>query len=248
MSNLANLKLAVLIDADNAQASIVEGLLAEIAKYGTAHVKRIYGDWTLPNLGSWKDTLLRHSIQPMQQFRYTKGKNATDGAMMIDAMDLLYSRNFDGFCIVSSDSDFTRLAQRLRESGMTVYGFGEQKTPEPFVAACDKFVYTEVLREDVSSDAPTRKSGKELKRDAKLVALLRSAVDSASDDTGWAALGMVGTAIAKRSPEFDSRNYGYAKLSGLLKATLLFDLEERQVGRGPHKAVYVRDQRSAANA
>ncbi|EXJ14722.1 NYN domain-containing protein [Imhoffiella purpurea] len=248
MSDPANLKLAVLIDADNAQASIVEGLLAEIAKYGTAHVKRIYGDWTLPNLGSWKETLLQHSIQPMQQFRYTKGKNATDGAMMIDAMDLLYSRNFDGFCIVSSDSDFTRLAQRLRESGMTVYGFGEQKTPEPFVAACDKFVYTEVLREDAASDATTRKSSKELKCDAKLVALLRGAVDSAADDTGWAALGMVGSAIAKRSPEFDSRNYGYAKLSGLLKATQLFDLEERAATRGAHKAIFVRDPRSAAGA
>lgn len=245
MSDPINLKLAVLIDADNAQASIVEGLLAEIAKYGTAHAKRIYGDWTLPNLGSWKDTLLRHSIQPMQQFRYTTGKNATDGAMMIDAMDLLYSRNFDGFCIVSSDSDFTRLASRLRESGMTVYGFGEQKTPEPFVAACDKFVYTEVLREDAGGEHSVQKSGKELKRDGKLVALLRAAVDSMADDTGWAGLGAVGSAIAKRSPEFDSRNYGYAKLSGLLKAVQIFDLEERAVGRGPNKALYVRDQKNA---
>lgn len=243
MTDSANRKLAVLIDADNAQASIVEGLLAEVAKYGTAHVKRIYGDWTLPNLGSWKDTLLRHSIQPIQQFRYTKGKNATDGAMMIDAMDLLYSRHVDGFCIVSSDSDFTRLASRLRESGMMVVGFGEQKTPEPFVAACDKFVYTEVLQADPTSDATTRKSGKELKRDARLVGLLRAAVDSAADDTGWATLSAVGTAIAKRSPEFDSRNYGYAKLSGLLKATQLFDIEERAVGRGPNKALFVRDQR-----
>ncbi|UHD16665.1 NYN domain-containing protein [Thiocapsa bogorovii] len=246
MSDIANLKLAVLIDADNAQASIVEGLLAEVAKYGTAHVKRIYGDWTLPNLGSWKETLLRHSIQPMQQFRYTKGKNATDGAMMIDAMDLLYSRNFDGFCIVSSDSDFTRLASRLRESGMTVYGFGEQKTPEPFVAACDKFVFTEVLREGAAGDSTTRKSGKDLQRDIKLVNLLRAALDGAADDTGWAGLGAVGSAIAKRSPEFDSRNYGYAKLSGLLKAIQLFEIEERQVGRGPHKALFVRDQRSPA--
>ncbi|WP_296807917.1 NYN domain-containing protein [Thiocapsa sp.] len=246
MSDIANLKLAVLIDADNAQASIVEGLLAEVAKYGTAHVKRIYGDWTLPNLGSWKETLLRHSIQPMQQFRYTKGKNATDGAMMIDAMDLLYSRNFDGFCIVSSDSDFTRLASRLRESGMTVYGFGEQKTPEPFVAACDKFVFTEVLREGAAGDSTTRKSGKDLQRDTKLVNLLRAALDGAADDTGWAGLGAVGSAIAKRSPEFDSRNYGYAKLSGLLKAIQLFEIEERQVGRGPHKALFVRDQKSVA--
>ncbi len=248
MSDSNNLKLAVLIDADNAQASIVEGLLAETAKYGTAHVKRIYGDWTLPNLGSWKETLLRHSIQPMQQFRYTKGKNATDGAMMIDAMDLLYSRNFDGFCIVSSDSDFTRLASRLRESGMTVYGFGEQKTPESFVAACDRFVFTEVLREDAGGDASRRKSVKDLKRDAKLVALLRHALDNAADDTGWASLGSVGSTIAKRTPEFDSRNYGYAKLSGLLKAIQIFDLEERAVGRGGHKAIYVRDPKSAGGS
>ncbi|NKN31713.1 NYN domain-containing protein [Marichromatium bheemlicum] len=244
MSELANLKLAVLIDADNAQASIVEGLLAEVAKYGTAHVKRIYGDWTLPNLGSWKETLLRHSIQPIQQFSYTKGKNATDGAMMIDAMDLLYSRNFDGFCIVSSDSDFTRLASRLRESGMTVYGFGERKTPEPFVAACDKFVFTEVLREDVDEDVGARKSTKELKCDTRLVTLLRNAVDSAADDTGWAGLGAVGSAIAKRSPGFDARNYGYRKLSELLNAIQLFELEARQIGRGPNRALYVRDPRA----
>jgi uncharacterized LabA/DUF88 family protein len=244
MSDQTNRKLAVLIDADNAQAALVEGLLAEIAKYGTAHVKRIYGDWTLPNLGSWKETLLRHSITPMQQFRYTKGKNATDGAMMIDAMDLLYTRHFDGFCIVSSDSDFTRLASRLRESGMTVYGFGEQKTPEPFVAACDKFVYTEILREQTVADAAGRKSGKELKKDTKLVALVRGALDAAADETGWADLGTVGQAIAKRSPEFDSRNYGYAKLSGLLKATELVKMEERPIGKGPHKAIYVRDAAS----
>ncbi|AHF04477.1 hypothetical protein MARPU_11950 [Marichromatium purpuratum 984] len=243
MTEPVNLKLAVLIDADNAQASIVEGLLAEVAKYGTAHVKRIYGDWTSPNLGSWKETLLRHSIQPIQQFSYTKGKNATDGAMMIDAMDLLYSRNFDGFCIVSSDSDFTRLASRLRESGMTVYGFGERKTPEPFVAACDKFVFTEVLREDADEDDGARKSTKELKCDTRLVNLLRSAVDSAADDTGWAGLGPVGSAIAKRSPGFDARNYGYRKLSELLNAIQLFELDARQVGRGPHRVLYVRDPR-----
>lgn len=244
MSDPSNRKLAVLIDADNAQASIVEGLLAEIAKYGTAHTKRIYGDWTLPSLGSWKETLLRHSIQPMQQFRYTKGKNATDGAMMIDAMDLLYSRNFDGFCIVSSDSDFTRLASRLRESGMTVYGFGEQKTPEPFVAACDKFVYTEVLRAEAGTDAPGRKSGKDLRKDSKLVSLIRTAVNAAADETGWAHLSGVGSQLAKLSPEFDSRNYGYAKLSGLLKATELLGMEERLIGKGPHKAIYVRDAAS----
>jgi uncharacterized LabA/DUF88 family protein len=236
----ANRRLAVLVDADNAQASIVEGLLTEIAKYGTAHVKRIYGDWTLPNLGSWKETLLKHSIQPMQQFRYTTGKNATDGAMMIDAMDLLYSGNFDGFCIVSSDSDFTRLAQRLRESGMTVYGFGEQKTPAPFVAACDKFVYTEVLREEAMNDGEPRMTAKDLRGDKELLALLRAAMEIVTDDHGWADLAAFGSVMAKRSPQFDPRNYGFVKLSELLRAIGIFDLEERPVGNGPHKRIYVR--------
>ncbi len=247
MPEVENRRLAVLIDADNAQASIVEGLLAEIAKYGTAHVKRIYGDWTLPNLGSWKPTLLRYSIQPMQQFRYTTGKNATDGAMMIDAMDLLYTRNFDGFCIVSSDSDFTRLASRIRESGLAVFGFGEKKTPEPFVAACDKFIFVELLRED-EADAPpsARKSAKELKQDPKLVHLLRNAVAAASDDSGWAALSAVGNNVAKVAPEFDPRTWGYAKLSGLVKAVGLFEVEERLLGGGPHKVLYVHDKKGAA--
>jgi uncharacterized LabA/DUF88 family protein len=239
-------KLAVLIDADNAQPAIVEGLLAEIAKYGTASVKRIYGDWTLPSLGGWKAVLLRYSIQPMQQFRYTTGKNATDGAMMIDAMDLLYTGNFDGFCIVSSDSDFTRLASRLRESGMSVYGFGEKKTPEPFVAACDKFIYSELLRpEDEGHGQPVRRSPKDLKKDAKLVKLLRDAVEAASDESGWAHLSSVGNVIAKRAPEFDSRTYGYAKLRGLLKATGMLDEEERSSEQGTHKDVYVRDKQAA---
>jgi uncharacterized LabA/DUF88 family protein len=248
MPEVENRRLAVLIDADNAQAAIVEGLLAEIAKYGTAHVKRIYGDWTLPNLGSWKPTLLRYSIQPMQQFRYTTGKNATDGAMMIDAMDLLYTGNFDGFCIVSSDSDFTRLASRIRESGLSVYGFGEKKTPAPFVAACDKFIFVELLRENDAEETPTaRKSAKDLKLDAKLVHLLRNAVAAASDDSGWAELGVVGSTVAKRAPEFDPRTWGYAKLSGLVKAIGLFEVAERQVGSGPHKALWVRDKQGAAS-
>jgi len=247
MPEVENRRLAVLIDADNAQAAIVEGLLAEVAKYGTAHVKRIYGDWTLPNLGSWKPTLLRYSIQPMQQFRYTTGKNATDGAMMIDAMDLLYTGRFDGFCIVSSDSDFTRLASRIRESGLAVFGFGEKKTPEPFVAACDKFIFVELLREEAAGTAPGgRKSAKELKQDNKLVHLLRNAVVAASDDSGWAELGVVGSTVAKLAPEFDPRTWGYAKLSGLVKAVGLFEVEERLVGGGPHKALYVRDKKGAA--
>ena len=237
-------KLAVLIDAENAQPGIVDGLLAEIANYGTANVKRIYGDWTGPGLKGWKEVLLQHSIQPMQQFAYTKGKNATDSAMIIDAMDLLYSDNFDGFCIVSSDSDFTKLALRIRESGLLVYGFGEQKTPSAFVSACDKFIYTEVLRaESDEGKKITKKSSSELKQDTKLVNLLRNAVEASSDDSGWAHLGPVGSNIAKQSPEFDPRNYGYGKLGELVSATRLFDMEERQVGDTNFKALYVRDKR-----
>ena len=193
-------RLAVLIDADNAQPSIAEGLLAEVAKYGTAHVKRAYGDWTGTSLKGWKDQLLAQSIQPIQQFAYTFGKNSTDAAMIIDAMDLLYSERLDGFCLVSSDSDFTRLAARIRESGLIVYGFGERKTPKPFVAACDKFIYIENLRFSESAEAPAdaepsppkHASAAQLKRDAALVNQLRNAVEAASDDDGWAALGSVG--------------------------------------------------------
>ena len=237
-------KLAVLIDADNAQPSIVDGLLIEIAKYGTASVKRIYGDWTAPGLKRWKEVLLQHSIQPIQQFAYTKGKNATDSAMIIDAMDLLYTGNFSGFCLVSSDSDFTKLASRVRESGLLVYGFGERKTPSPFVSACDKFIFTEVLRAKTDeSKAIVKKSSAALKQDTKLVSLLHNAVEASSDDSGWAHLGAVGSNIAKQSPEFDSRNYGYAKLSALVAATKLFDAEEREVGATNSKAVYIRDKR-----
>ena len=244
MTNGTAQKLAVLIDADNAQPSIVEGLLAEIAKYGTANVKRSYGDWTGSGLKGWKEVLLLHSIQPIQQFGYTRGKNATDSAMIIDAMDLLYTNKFDGFCIVSSDSDFTKLASRIRESGLVVYGFGEKKTPEPFVSACDKFIYTEVLlsKED---DAPSikRKSANELKQDTKLVNLLRNAVEASSDDSGWAHLAPVGSNIAKQAPDFDPRNYGYKKLGELVAATKLFETEERLVGDGQSKAVYLKDKR-----
>ncbi len=239
-------KLAVLIDADNAQPSIVDALLAEIAKYGTASVKRIYGDWTSPQLKGWKEVLLTHSIQPIQQFGYTSGKNATDSAMIIDAMDLLYTGNFDGFCIVSSDSDFTKLAARIRESGLTVYGFGEKKTPTPFVSACDKFIFTEVLRAEEAGEetaAPIKRlTAAELKRDRKLIRLLKDAVDAASDESGWAHLGATGNIIAKQSPEFDPRNYGYKKLGELVKATGLFDIEEQVTHRGA-KAIYVRNRR-----
>jgi hypothetical protein len=253
-------RLAVLIDADNAQPTITEGLLAEVAKYGTAHVKRAYGDWTAPNLRGWKDQLLAQSIQPIQQFAYTTGKNATDAAMVIDAMDLLYSGRFDGFCIVSSDSDFTRLAQRLRESGLTVYGFGEAKTPQPFVRACDKFIYVENLRfsdeahggdsadtgDGATKPARTgRMTTAKLKADKDLVKLLRGAVDAASDDDGWAPLGAVGSILLNQRPDFDSRTYGYGKLSDLITATTLFEIEGRRPGDGKQAVVYAREKRGA---
>jgi uncharacterized LabA/DUF88 family protein len=252
-------RLAVLIDADNAQPSVIEELLAEVAKYGTAHVKRAYGDWTGTRLTGWKAQLLTQSIQPMQQFAYTTGKNATDAAMVIDAMDLLYSGRFDGFCIVSSDSDFTRLAQRIRESGLIVYGFGERKTPEPFVKACDRFIYIENLaynhagaNADADTDAApadpvarqvTRVPPARLKRDAALINLLRNAVEAASDDDGWASLGAVGNIITKQRPDFDSRTYGYSKLSDLMAATTLFELDRRSPGDGKQADIYVRDKR-----
>jgi len=237
-------RLAVLIDADNAQPSITEALLSEVAKYGVASVKRIYGDWTTPSLSGWKSVLLEHSIQPVQQFRYTVGKNATDSAMIIDAMDLLFTKRFDGFCLVSSDSDFTRLATRIREEGLLVYGFGEKKTPKAFVSACDKFIFTEVLRFQEHSDSAVKpKTANELKRDSKLVTLLRSALEAASDDSGWAHLGAVGSNIAKQAPEFDPRNYGFSKLGELAVATNLFEVDERVQRDGHSRTIYIRDKR-----
>lgn len=246
MDNISTHKLAVLIDADNAQPSIIEDLLVEVAKYGTANVKRIYGDWTSTKLRRWKDHLLEHSIQPIQQFGYTIGKNATDSAMIIDAMDLLYTQRFDGFCIVSSDSDFTKLAARIRESGLMVYGFGEQKTPSPFVAACDKFIYTEVLRPEEEADdhaSVRRQSTLDLKQNTKLVNLIRHAIEASSDESNWAHLGQIGSHIAKQSPDFDPRNYGYRKLGELVEAVKLFEIEERSTGEGHSKVIYVRDRR-----
>jgi len=236
------LKLAVLIDADNTQASIIDGLLNEVAKYGVASVKRIYGDWTSTNLRSWKEKLLEYAIQPIQQFSYTTGKNSTDSAMIIDAMDLLYTENLDGFCVVSSDSDFTRICARLRENGKLVLGFGEKKTPKPFVAACDKFIYTEILREgeDEVTPAKAQKSSADLRGDRRVASLLRSAVEDSADEFGWAYLGAVGTYVANRQPEFDPRNYGYRKLGDLIKASGLFDIDERDNPYNPGKQVYLR--------
>lgn len=220
-------RLAVLIDADNAPADIIDRLLEEIAKYGIASVKRIYGDWS-HGLSKWKAALLPHAIIPVQQFAYTKGKNATDMALVIDAMDLLYSGNFDGFCIVSSDSDFTRLASRLRESGLTVYGFGEKKTPTAFRKACDKFIYTEIFLPEKQRANKGRGNGKapaaeESNNTPDALPLLRRAVRENADDLGWANLGPIGSYINKINPDFDSRLYGYGKLSDLIKSFDIFE-------------------------
>jgi len=244
-AEISQAKLAVLIDADNTKPAIIEGLLNEVAKYGIASVKRIYGDWTSTNLRSWKDRLLEYAIQPIQQFSYTTGKNATDSAMIIDAMDLLYSEKLDGFCIVSSDSDFTRLAARLRESGRIVYGFGEKKTPRAFVSVCDKFIYTEILNDsqeeaEDEDSRPSVKPKKEFKVDRKLLKLLRDAVDDVADESGWAYLGGVGQKINNRSTDFDPRNYGFKKLGDMFRAIPQFEIEERPRANNTGKQLYIR--------
>ena len=246
-------RLAILIDADNADPAIIEGLLNEIAKYGVASIKRIYGDWTDNRLRSWKVHLLNHGINPIQQFAYTTGKNATDSAMIIDTMDLLYSEKLDGFCIVSSDSDFTRLASRLRESGRVVYGFGKKQTPRPFVVACDKFIYTDILydsqggdedkktKPDVANANPPAKSKKgDIKKDKKLLKLLRDSVDDTADESGWACLGPVGTNINNRLSDFDPRHYGFKKLSDMFRAISQFEIEDVPNNNGSGKRLCVR--------
>ena len=222
----SNDKLAVLIDADNAQASTINELLSEVARYGTATVKRAYGDWTLTHLKGWKDTLNKFAIQPMQQFSYTTGKNATDASLIIDAMDLVHSGNLDGFCLVSSDSDFTRLATRIRESGLTVYGFGEKKTPQPFVAACNKFVYTEILKSAAST--PPQESA----ADERLKDMIKTAVTATQKENGWASLATVGSMLQKNSPSFDARNYGYQKLGELVRGQPYIEVKDVSVGDG----------------
>jgi uncharacterized LabA/DUF88 family protein len=243
----SNPSLAVLIDADNANPSIIEGLLAEIARLGIASVKRIYGNWTTNQLGSWKEVLLEYSIQPIQQFAYTTGKNATDSAMIIDAMDLLYTGHFSGFCIVSSDSDFTRLASRIRESGLRVYGFGEHKTPKAFVSACDRFIYTEVFSKKPDTQEPSvikRATAKELRNDTRLLTMIRDAIaaNSESEGSDWAQLGPVGSFMNKTANDFDPRNYGFSKLSDLIAAIGLFEIERRE-----HR-VFVKDKRRKGGA
>jgi uncharacterized LabA/DUF88 family protein len=234
-------KIALLIDADNAPAAKIEAILAEIAKYGVANTRRAYGNWKNPNLKPWEDNLHEFAIRPVQQFDLTKGKNATDAALIIDAMDLLYTRNLDGFAIVTSDCDFTPLVMRILTDGLKVYGFGEKKTPKPFVYACSTFLYLENLGQDADVGATktadsVKKTTKELKQDTKLVSLLRHAVTTAQDEDGWSNLAVVGVHVSNQA-SFDSRNYGYAKLSTLVEATDLFETQRRQNG------VYVKDKR-----
>ena len=239
-------KLAVLIDADNAQPKIIRALLSEIARYGTAFVKRAYGDWTGTSLKGWKEELLENSIRPIQQFAYTKGKNATDSAMVIDAMDLLYTNRFDGFCLVSSDSDFTRLASRIRESGLVVYGCGERQTPKPFVTACDKFIYIEnltlgELAPHVGSPTVTSVAKTRTEDHSHVTRILREAVEATSDHDGWAELSDVGNLVTKRHPDFDPRSYGHRKLSELIAAIPMFEVDRRTLGGGKQSSViYVR--------
>lgn len=242
-----SLRLAVLIDADNAQAAVIEGLLAEIARFGEATVKRIYGDFTAPTSASWKKVLQRHAIKPVQQFAYTTGKNATDSTLIIDAMDLLYTRKFDGFCLVTSDSDFTGLAMRLREEGLTVLGFGEQKTPEAFRNACHKFVLTEMLRPNGSDSVP--EAGKPSPATVEIIErklefpkqFVLAALEQSVDDSGWAHLGTFGSYLTKLQPDFDSRLYGFKKLSDLVRnRTDLFVTEDRPTPGTSQKVLYLR--------
>ena len=236
-----NQKLAVLIDADNAQASVIKELLAEVSIYGTATIKRAYGDWTTTNLKSWKEMLHTMAIQPIQQFSYTTGKNSTDASLIIDAMDVLHTGAVDGFCLVSSDSDFTRLATRIREAGLVVYGFGERKTPEPFVAACDKFVYTEILRE--KPEEPKHEEAVAVVAELpKLKPMILTALDAAAGDDGWALLGPVGSHMTKNQPSFDPRNYKFKKLSELMRGQNYLEVKEVTSGEigSVHIHLYVR--------
>jgi uncharacterized LabA/DUF88 family protein len=250
MDNIKDLRLAVLIDADNVPYANVKQMFEEIARYGTPTFKRIYADWTKPTVSGWKTVLLENAITPIQQYSYSSGKNSSDSAMIIDAMDILYSGKVDGFCIVSSDSDFTRLAIRLREAGMKVIGIGEKKTLIPFITACDKFIYIEILKEELISDEntkaePSKKQESQKatpinKIDYHLIKLLKDSITDLADENGWAYLGNLGTQILKKKPDFDSRNYGYPKMLPLIKSLNKFDFDERESGRGNIKHVYVK--------
>jgi len=251
MDSIKDLRLAVLIDADNVPYANVKQMFEEIAKYGTPTFKRIYADWTKPTVSGWKGVLLENAITPVQQYSYSTGKNSSDSAMIIDAMDILYSGKVDGFCIVSSDSDFTRLAIRLREAGMKVIGIGEKKTLIPFITACDKFIYIEILKSEEQISEGGRKSRPSKKRssqkanainkiDQELVKLLSDSITDIADENGWAYLGNLGTQILKKRPDFDARNYGYPKMLPLIKSLDKFDFDERESGRSNIKHVYVK--------
>lgn len=248
-----NTRIAVLIDADNVSDKYIQYVLDEISNYGTPTYKRIYGDWTKPQLASWKKSLLDHSITPIQQYNYTTGKNSTDAALIIDAMDILYSGNVDGFCLVSSDSDFTRLASRLREAGMTVIGMGEEKTPKPFVAACNQFKYLEVLSmrmdedegDDDAKTEPQPKKPASISQTKKLKNALRSIINELSDDDGWAYLAVVNNMLIRRFPDFDTRNYGFMKMSVMMSSFKEFEVEYRKAGSGHQTHVYVRNKKVA---
>lgn len=249
-----DLRLAVLIDADNVPYVNVKEMLEEIAKYGIPTFKRIYADWTKPTVSGWKSVLLETAITPIQQYSYTTGKNSTDSALIIDAMDILYSGKVDGFCIVSSDSDFTKLAIRLREAGMKVFGFGERKTPKPFISSCDKFIYLEILSKEVEDKTEIETINKKpvsrkrkalslkpmLKKDEDLIDLISDSIDDIADENGWAFLGDLGNFLLKKQPNFDPRNYGYNKLVPLIKSFGRFEIDEREIGKGKIKHVYVR--------
>jgi Fe-S-cluster formation regulator IscX/YfhJ len=248
MNNQIETRFAVLIDADNVPYSNVKGMMEEIAKYGTPTFKRIYGDWTKPTVSGWKSVLLENAITPIQQYSYTTGKNATDSAMIIDAMDILYTGKVDGFCIISSDSDFTRLALRLREAGVKVIGMGQKKTPSPFIAACDKFIYIEILTEN-NHENPTKEEEKKEEENAgntiksldkKTIQLIATTISDLADESGWAFLGEVGNLILKKEPDFDPRNYGYKKLGQFIKSIPNFETDERQTDKSNIKLVYIK--------
>lgn len=241
-----NINLAVLIDGDNIPSAFVKEMMEEIAKYGNPTIKRIYGDWTKPNLSKWKGILLENAITPIQQYGYTTGKNATDSAMIIDAMDILYSEKVNGFCLVSSDSDFTRLATRLREAGMQVIGIGEKKTPNPFIVACDKFIYIEILKTQAKDKVSEDERGSEKTTFDNIslneIKFIAATITDLSDDEGWAFLGDVGGLLQKKRPSFDPRNYGFQKLTPLIKSTGKFEIEQRESQKGKSKLIYVRNK------
>lgn len=249
MKERDDLKLAVLIDADNIPYSHIKEMLDEMARFGTPTIKRIYGDWTKRTVSGWKTVLLEHAITPIQQYSYTSGKNATDSAMIIDAMDILHSRKVDGFCLVSSDSDFTRLAIHLREAGMKVIGMGEKKTPKPFIVACDKFIYIEIIskvenekKADKSSLKSIQKTQKNLDTiDQRFIIFLKTSVEDIADEDGWASLAAVGALINKKRPDFDPRNFGFQKLTPLIKSLKEhFIVDEREVEKTRIKHIYVK--------